>query len=206
MGEAPIPNDGRICSWRPCTFCSSVATGIPWPPTTTRCGAPGRRTQIGVGLTSSSISDDFCLGHRTELLELLAVRSTQTNEVGRCAALLPGFNAIAAALSGRSASVAARPGHVGRTQSALRSYAYTTASDRTASSCRPASPAPRCSSSAPCATSLEALPSLNLPPMAREPVSTPHRSTRPPTMGPGGCWPASGRTTSLASPGCGALC
>jgi hypothetical protein len=40
---------------------------------------------------------DFCLAHRAELLELIAVRSTQTNEVGRCTALLPALNVIAAA-------------------------------------------------------------------------------------------------------------
>jgi hypothetical protein len=39
---------------------------------------------------------DFCLAHRSELLELIAVRSTQTNEVGRCCALLPALNVIAA--------------------------------------------------------------------------------------------------------------
>jgi hypothetical protein len=39
---------------------------------------------------------DFCLGHRTELLALIATRSTQTNEVGRCAALLPALNVVAA--------------------------------------------------------------------------------------------------------------
>jgi hypothetical protein len=39
---------------------------------------------------------DFCLSHRTALLELIAVRSTQTNEVGRCTALLPALNVIAA--------------------------------------------------------------------------------------------------------------
>jgi hypothetical protein len=38
---------------------------------------------------------DFCLEHRAALLELIAVRSTQTNEVGRCAALLPALNVIA---------------------------------------------------------------------------------------------------------------
>jgi hypothetical protein len=39
---------------------------------------------------------DFCLEHRAELLELIAVRSTQTNEVGRCTALLPALGTIAA--------------------------------------------------------------------------------------------------------------
>jgi hypothetical protein len=39
---------------------------------------------------------DFCRAHHAELLELIAVRSTQTNEVGRCAALLPALNVVAA--------------------------------------------------------------------------------------------------------------
>jgi hypothetical protein len=43
----------------------------------------------------AAVFKDFCLSHRTELLELIAVRSTQTNEVGRCTALLPAFNVIA---------------------------------------------------------------------------------------------------------------
>jgi hypothetical protein len=44
----------------------------------------------------AEVFKDFCLSHRTELLELIAVRSTQTNEVGRCTALLPALNVIAA--------------------------------------------------------------------------------------------------------------
>jgi hypothetical protein len=40
---------------------------------------------------------DFCLSHRDELLTLIAVRSTQTNEVGRCSALVPALALIAAA-------------------------------------------------------------------------------------------------------------
>jgi hypothetical protein len=39
---------------------------------------------------------DFCLTHRTELLELIAVRNTQTNEVARCTAFLPAFSLIGA--------------------------------------------------------------------------------------------------------------
>ncbi|HEY3842289.1 MAG TPA: DUF2332 domain-containing protein [Acidimicrobiales bacterium] len=38
----------------------------------------------------------FCLEHRPALLDLLATRRTQTNEVGRCAALLPALCAITA--------------------------------------------------------------------------------------------------------------
>jgi hypothetical protein len=48
-------------------------------------------------LTSNVVTDfvDFCHTYREELLPLLATRSTQTNEVGRCAALLPAISAIA---------------------------------------------------------------------------------------------------------------
>jgi hypothetical protein len=51
------------------------------------------------GAASDLVGDfkDFVLVHRAELLALIAVRSTQTNEVGRCTALLPAFGTIAAA-------------------------------------------------------------------------------------------------------------
>jgi hypothetical protein len=39
---------------------------------------------------------DFCRAHRAELERLIATRSTQTNEVGRCSGLLPGLCHIAA--------------------------------------------------------------------------------------------------------------
>jgi hypothetical protein len=38
---------------------------------------------------------DFCSAHRAELEQLIATRATQTNEVGRCTALLPGLCHIA---------------------------------------------------------------------------------------------------------------
>jgi hypothetical protein len=38
---------------------------------------------------------DFVMVHRTELLALITERSTQTNEVGRCTAILPALAAIA---------------------------------------------------------------------------------------------------------------
>jgi hypothetical protein len=38
---------------------------------------------------------DFCQTHHTELVDLMATRNTQTNEVGRCSALLPAFSYIA---------------------------------------------------------------------------------------------------------------
>jgi hypothetical protein len=39
----------------------------------------------------------FCLDHQSELLDLVLHRNTQTNEVGRCTALLPGLAVVAAA-------------------------------------------------------------------------------------------------------------
>jgi hypothetical protein len=44
---------------------------------------------------------DFCISHREALLELIANGSTQTNEVGRCTALLPALNVIAASEAGQ---------------------------------------------------------------------------------------------------------
>jgi hypothetical protein len=38
---------------------------------------------------------DFCLQHRDEVVELVATRVTNTNEVGRCAFLLPAFTLLA---------------------------------------------------------------------------------------------------------------
>ena len=38
---------------------------------------------------------DFCQAHRAEVEQLVATRTTQTNEVGRCTALLPGLCQIA---------------------------------------------------------------------------------------------------------------
>jgi hypothetical protein len=45
---------------------------------------------------------DFCLTHRDRLLELLATGNTQTNEIGRCTALLPALSHIAAGYGGRA--------------------------------------------------------------------------------------------------------
>ena len=39
---------------------------------------------------------DFCAAHHDALAEVLGSRATQTNEVGRCAALLPALSAVAA--------------------------------------------------------------------------------------------------------------
>ena len=45
----------------------------------------------------AAVFADFCRAHRAELSHLVATRSTQTNEVGRCTALFPALCAIAAA-------------------------------------------------------------------------------------------------------------
>lgn len=44
---------------------------------------------------------DFCLTHRDEITSLVSERLVQTNEVQRCAFLLPAFNLIAARAGGR---------------------------------------------------------------------------------------------------------
>jgi hypothetical protein len=51
--------------------------------------------------TNDVVTDftDFCLEHRDELIGLIASRSTQTNEVGRCTGLLPALHHIAALAS-----------------------------------------------------------------------------------------------------------
>jgi hypothetical protein len=38
---------------------------------------------------------DFCTAHRDEVRTLIATRATQTNEIGRCAALLPALSSVA---------------------------------------------------------------------------------------------------------------
>jgi hypothetical protein len=43
----------------------------------------------------TTVFTDFCLRHRAELEELIGTRRTQTNEVGRCTALLPGLCHVA---------------------------------------------------------------------------------------------------------------
>ncbi len=45
----------------------------------------------------------FCRAHRPDLEHLMATRTTQTNEVGRCTALLPGLCHIAASCGGNEA-------------------------------------------------------------------------------------------------------
>ncbi|MGP0031062.1 MAG: DUF2332 domain-containing protein [Acidimicrobiales bacterium] len=55
----------------------------------------GREATAPVGVVADQFRD-FCLTHRAALLALIATGSTQTNEVGRCAALLPALAHIAA--------------------------------------------------------------------------------------------------------------
>jgi hypothetical protein len=66
-------------------------------------GADGDLARFYPNLTPSPDAGDpvpalrgFCARYDTELTELLASRSTQTNEIGRCALLLPAFGLLAA--------------------------------------------------------------------------------------------------------------
>ncbi len=61
-------------------------------------GGEGPADAAAAGPDRDLVGDfkDFCLTHRAELLALIAERSTQTNEVGRCTALLPALGTIAA--------------------------------------------------------------------------------------------------------------
>ena len=53
-----------------------------------------RRPQTGAD--PGPLFRDVCLGHRGQILELMATRRTQTNECGRCAVLAPGLARAAA--------------------------------------------------------------------------------------------------------------
>jgi hypothetical protein len=54
----------------------------------------GSAAAVTAGGDVGAVFVDFCLGHQDELLALVKSRSTQTNEVGRCAILLPALSAI----------------------------------------------------------------------------------------------------------------
>jgi len=60
---------------------------------------PGEQSPL-----TRSVVDDFiafCAEHRDELVHLVSTRSTQTNEVGRCTALLPAFSSVGARYPGQ---------------------------------------------------------------------------------------------------------
>lgn len=50
---------------------------------------PDRASEVGQAEDPWPVFRSFCLDRRAELSEIIATRNTQTNEVGRCAALLP---------------------------------------------------------------------------------------------------------------------
>ncbi len=56
----------------------------------------GTPTTAPAGTDVAAAFAGFCRAHRAELVQLIATRTTQTNEVGRCTALLPGLCHIAA--------------------------------------------------------------------------------------------------------------
>jgi hypothetical protein len=58
-------------------------------------GAPGTTGGTPPAGGVAAAFADFCRVHRAELERLVATRTTQTNEVGRCTALLPGLCVVA---------------------------------------------------------------------------------------------------------------
>ncbi len=65
-----------------------------WPRTTTRWRAC-RDVPYEPAGDVAPLFAAFCAEHRTELAALIATRTTQTNEVGRCTALFPGLCHVA---------------------------------------------------------------------------------------------------------------
>ena len=120
--RAPPPSGAHSFSWPPSTTSCSRASRIRWPPTTTPWRTSAARTAVPARRRASHGGGfaGFCAEHRAELEELIATRSTQTNEVGRCSALLPGLCHIASQHGREAAAVPARPRHLGRAESALR--------------------------------------------------------------------------------------
>ena len=83
--------------WPRCTISSWPGPTIRWPRTTTRwpaCAAlPFHPPRSDVAADFA----DFCRLHRSDIERLVADRTTQTNEVGRCTSLLPALCHVAAA-------------------------------------------------------------------------------------------------------------
>ena len=90
------PSGVLCCSWRPCTSFCSRAASTRWRRSTTRW-PPFAVSRPALRLSNSvaAVFADFCHLHRAAIERLVATRSTQTNEVGRCSALLPGLCLIA---------------------------------------------------------------------------------------------------------------
>ena len=137
--------------------------------------------------------------------ELIATRTTQTNEVGRCTALLPGLCHIASLYRWEVPLSLLDLGTSAGPQPALRRLRVHLPGGRGRRHPHRRARAARLSpSSAPPGTTSAQLPELRLPDHGGAGrASTSRPSTRSPTTPPCGCWPASGRTTRRASVACG---
>ena len=147
------------------------------------------------------------MAHRAELLALIAVRSTQTNEVGRCTALLPALGTIAAGYPDGQPLSAPRPRDIGRAQPALRLLRLHLPPTvrRRRSPRRPVGAVRPVHLECAVRGELGDLPASALPAHRgqdgdRCPPDRSHLRRRRPT----GCWPACGPTTCRASPACAA--
>lgn len=88
------PHYRTVVEWRASEPDGDVTDGRGHPP---RLGAPQNADAPGTPLTDPFFDfKAFCELHRGQLAGLVATRATQTNEVGRCVALLPAFATVAA--------------------------------------------------------------------------------------------------------------
>ena len=156
---------------------------------------------------SVAVFTAFCEDHRRELEHVIATRTTQTNEVGRCTALLPGLCHIASRYDRDVPLSLLDLGTSAGLNLLFDDYAYTYRLRRRRRRSRPRAPSVRpCRSSAQPATTCARCPSCACPPWASVSASTSPRSTPSPTTPSCGCSPASGRTTRPASAACAPHC
>ena len=109
---------------------------------------------------------DFCLEHRSRLLELVAVRHTQTNEVGRCTALLPALAHIAAGYPGGDALQLLDLGTSAGLNLLFDSYSYTYSQRADGALLDAGHPGARVHLECAVRGDLDGLPRLGLPPIA----------------------------------------
>ena len=148
---------------------------------------------------------DFCRRQRDELERLVATRTTQTNEVGRCTSLLPALCHIAAAYPAATPLSLLDLGTSAGLNLLFDDYAYTyrqDGGDHTATA-GPVGAAVTLECEA--RGDLADLPALRAPVLAEHgSASTSPPSTRARRTRRAGCWPASGRRTRPASAACAA--
>ena len=145
---------------------------------------------------------DFCHEHRGALEGLIATRTTQTNEVGRCTALLPGLCHVAAQYDRNEPLSLLDLGTSAGLNLLFDDYAYAYRAAEGDATLTAGGGTPGSPSSAPPATTSSISPSSACPPWRPASGSTSPLSTHAPTTPPCGCWPASGPTTRRASGVC----